>query len=250
MNNTLLKLENISKDYVDSVGYNIHLLEDISLSVEQNEFATVLAPKGSGKTSLLKIASKIENPTLGKVESDKNIISFIPSKPSSFPWLNVEENISFNSKLKREEILEILNMVGLKGYEDHFPHKKSEGFRFRISLGRAIANKPDLIVIDEPFDKLNDKTREEIYLMLRNVFIQKKLTILFGTTNITEAIFLSDKIYLMKKNPGTIIEKLKVELDKKRELALMESESFQSSRNEIEEIFKKKFESTLYHFSV
>ncbi len=250
MNDANLKLDNISKDYIDSVGFNIHLLENISVSVGQNEFVTILAPKGSGKTSLLKIACKLENPTSGKVETGKIKIAFIPSKPSSFPWFNVEENISYNSKLKRKEIFEIINLVGLNGYEDHFPHNQSEGFRFRISLGRAIANEPEIIVIDEPFNKLNDKTREEIYLLTREIFIHKKLTILFGTTNISEAIFLSDKIYLMKKNPAEIIKKIRVDLDKKRELSLMGSKSFQSSRNEIEEIFKNKLESTLYHFSV
>ncbi|MBK7106615.1 MAG: ABC transporter ATP-binding protein [Ignavibacteriae bacterium] len=250
MNENILKVENISKEYKDKVGYVIQLLENISFSVFKGEFVSVLAPKGSGKTSLLKIIARLENPSSGKIIEEKKNIVFIPSKPSSFPWLNVYDNISFNSKMNEKEIAEIINLVGLHGYENHFPNAKSEGFRFRISLGRTLANNPDLIIIDEPFNNLNDKTREEIYLLLRKVFIEKKISILFGTTNITEALFLSDKIYLMKKNPGEIIEKLKVELSAKRNLEILESEQFQSSRNQIEDIFKKKLESKLYHFSV
>ncbi|MBK8946398.1 MAG: ABC transporter ATP-binding protein [Ignavibacteriae bacterium] len=250
MSENILKAENISKHYSDQVGYTIHLLENISFSINKNEFATILAPKGSGKTSLLKIISGLENPSAGKIISESKKIFFIPSKPSSFPWLNVYDNISFNTKLDRNKIDEIIKLVGLHGYDEHFLHTKSEGFRFRISIARALANEPDLLVIDEPFNNLNDKTREEIYILLRNIFNIKKISILFGTTNITEAIFLSDKIYLMKKNPGEIIEKLKVDLSKKREISLMETEQFQSSRNEIEEIFKTKLQCTLYHFSV
>lgn len=250
MNNPILTLNNISKHYTDKVGYSINLLNKISLSLLTNEFLTILAPKGSGKTSLLKIISGLEEPTNGMLEASNNKFIYIPTKPSSFPWLNVRQNISFNSKFNTDRVAEIIDMIGLNGYEDHFPHNKSEGFRFRMALGRALANSPDVLVIDEPFINLNSKTREEIYLLLRNLYYSEKLTIIFGTTNITEAIFLSDKIYLMKKNPGEIIGKLMVELDDVRELSLMESKEFQISRNQIEEIFKTKLERALYNFSV
>ncbi len=250
MNKPILTLNNISKLYTDKVGYNINLLNKIALSLNTNEFLTILAPKGSGKTSLLKIISGLERPTNGMIEANDNKFIFIPSKPSSFPWLNVRQNISFNSNLNSERIDEIIDLVGLNGYEEHFPHNKSAGFRFRMALGRALANSPDVLVIDEPFINLNSRTREEIYILLRNLYNSEKLTIIFGTTNITEAIFLSDKIYLMKKNPGEIIGKLMVELDEIRELPLMESKEFQSSRNQIEEIFKTNLERALYNFSV
>lgn len=250
MNKPVLTLNNISKHYIDKVGYNINLLNKISLSLNTNEFLTILAPSGSGKTSLLKIISGLEQPTNGVIETNGNKLIFIPTKPSSFPWLNVRENISFNSNLSSERISEIIDLVGLNGYTEHFPHNKSEGFRFRIALGRALANMPDVLVIDEPFANFNSRTREEIYLLLRTLYNSEKLTIIFGTTNITEAIFLSDKIYLMKKKPGEIIGKLMVDLEEKRELPLMESKEFQTSRNQIEEIFKTNLERALYNFSV
>lgn len=250
MNKPVLTLNNISKHYIDKVGYNINLLNKISLALNTNEFLTILAPRGSGKTSLLKIISGLEQPTNGVIETNGNKLIFIPTKPSSFPWLNVRENISFNSNLSSERISEIIDLVGLNGYTEHFPHNKSEGFRFRIALGRALANMPDVLVIDEPFANLNSRTREEIYLLLRTLYNSEKLTIIFGTTNITEAIFLSDKIYLMKKNPGEIIGKLIVDLEEKRELPLMESKEFQTSRNQIEELFKINLERALYNFSV
>lgn len=247
---TLISLNNISKQYTDKVGYNINLLNKISLSINTNEYITILAPRGSGKTSLLKIISGLEPPTNGMIENNENKCIFIPTKPSSFPWLNVRENISFNSNLSSEKITEIIDLVGLNGYSEHFPHNKSEGFRFRISLGRALANMPDVLVIDEPFSNLNSKTREEIYLLLRNLYKSEKLTIIFGTTNINEAIFLSEKIYLMKKNPGEIIGKLMVDLEEIRKLPLLESKKFKLLRNQIEEIFNKNLERALYNFSV
>ncbi|MBK7979045.1 MAG: ATP-binding cassette domain-containing protein [Ignavibacteriae bacterium] len=250
MNKTILTAENISKQFTDKVGYKIHLLENISLSLMQNEFLTILAPKGSGKTSLLKIMAGLEKQSSGKIFTQENNIPFIPSLPSSFPWLNVFDNICFNSNLKKDEIDKIINLVGLAGYEDHFPHNKSEGFRFRISLGRALAVDPKLIVIDEPFNNLKDKTREEIYILLRKVYNETKISIVFGTTNITEAIFLSDNIHLMKKNPGEIIECVKVNFPAERNLDVIEKNEFKLLRNNIEETFKTNLTNKFYNFSV
>ncbi len=250
MNDTFLKIENITKDYSDKVGYKIHLLEDISFSIEKNQFVSILAPKGSGKTSLLKIIAGLEKPTEGNIVFNDNKIIYIPTKPSSYPWLNVQQNIGFKSKLNDSEISDIIKMVGLKGYEDHFPNDKSEGFRFRISLGRALANRPSLIIIDEPFNNLSSQTREEIYSLLRNVYLNLKISVLLGTTNITESIYLSDRILLMKKNPGKIIDELNVEFDTTREISVLETNEFKDQRNKIEEIFKHKLDRALYHFSV
>ena len=250
MNNKTLNIENISKRYTDKVGYNINLLKDISLTINPNEFTTILAPVGSGKSSLLKIISDLDQPTEGIISVKFSNIVFIPSKPSSFPWLNVRDNIKFSSKFDSDKIQEIINLVELHGYEDHYPNNKSEGFRFRISLARALANDPNMIVIDEPFNNLNTSTRKEIYQLVRKVSKETNIPFLMGTTNITEAIFLSDKIYLMKKNPGEIIDQLNIDLPSDRKNEIMQTADFIKIRTTIENIFKEKTDRQLYNFSI
>ena len=250
MNKEIININNVSKIYSDKVGYKIHLLEDVSFSILKEEFLTILAPKGSGKTSLLKIISGLEKPTSGSIKTNIKRIAFIPTKPSSFPWVNVYGNIKFTTNMNDEEISEIIELVGLEGYEDHYPHNKSEGFRFRISLGRALAYKPEVIVIDEPFNNLNSITKEEVYLMLRNVKETKNITVIFGSTNITEAIFLSDKIFVMKKNPGEIVEQIEITFSKKRNIEIIKNSEFKSYRNKIEEIFSEKLDRALHSISI
>lgn len=250
MENKTLNIDKISKRYTDKVGYSINLLKEISFTVNSGEFTSVLAPVGSGKSSFLKILSNLDKPTSGKIDSQFNKIIYIPSEPSSFPWLNVLDNISFNSKYDSKKIEEIVNLVELHGYEDHFPNNKSEGFRFRISLARAFANDPDLIIIDEPFNSLNTATRKEIYQLVRKVSSKTKVSFLLGTTNITEAIFLSDKVFLMKKNPGELIDEIKIDLPTERTNKIIDDESFINLRTRIENIFKERTDRQLYNFSI
>ena len=250
MSEIIIDIKNLSKIYSDKVGYKIHLLDNISLSISKGEFSTILAPKGSGKTSLLKIISGLEKSTSGTIKSEVKKVAFIPSKPSSFPWLNVEDNIKFASQINADETVEIIELVGLTGYEDHFPHNKSEGFRFRISLARAMAFKPDVIIIDEPFNNLNSITREEIYFMLRTLKDKKDITIILGSTSITEAIYLSDKIFIMKSNPGEIIDKIEIAFSQKRNIEIIQKEEFKNYRNKIEKIFKEKSNKALHSISV
>ncbi|MCK5456490.1 MAG: ABC transporter ATP-binding protein [Melioribacteraceae bacterium] len=207
-----MNIENLTKDYIDSTGHIVHLLEDIDLNINEGEFTTILAPNGAGKSSLLNIIAGLETPSSGKIEDDSKKKIFIPTESSSFPWLNVKENILLNiSDSNDTELQEIINLVGLEGYKDHYPNNKSLGFRFRISLARAIMNKADLIVIDEPFTKMRDEVRKGIYLLLRKIQNEKKISVVLGTSNISEAILLSDKIFLMDKDPGRIMDSFEIQ---------------------------------------
>lgn len=250
MTDTNITVKNISKKYTDKVGYSINLLNNISFNIKNNKFVSILAPVGSGKTSLLKIIADLDQPTSGTIETNINKKIFIPSSPSSFPWLSVSENIRFNSNMNENEIQEIINKVGLHGYEDHLPNNRSEGFRFRISLGRALANKPEIIIIDQPFNKLNTSTRTDIYSLIRDIYLEYSIPFILGTTNITEAILLSDEIYLMKKNPGEIIDNIKINLPKLRKAEIIESDEFISIRSKIENVFKVRADRQLYNFSI
>ncbi len=197
-----IKIETLTKNYSDISGYTIHLFKDISFNIEPDKITTILAPHGSGKSTLLKIIAGVEE---GIQEADGTRI-YIPTEPASFPWLNVSENIKFNNKsIKDDSVKEIINFVGLEGYEDHHPNNNSVGFRFRVSLARAIINNPELILIDESISTLPQRRRLELYSLLRKVTSEKGIPILFSTSKISEAIRLSDKIILLSQSPSKVV---------------------------------------------
>lgn len=229
-----MNIENLTKDYADTTGHIVHLLENIDLNINEAEFVTILAPIGAGKSSLLKIIADLETPTVGKINNYSKKKIFIPAEPSSFPWLNVKENILFNISDSSDVALqEVINLVGLEGYKDHYPHNKSLGFRFRIMLARAIMNKADLIVIDEPFTKMRDEVRKGIYYLIRKIQQTKKISVILGTSNISEAILLSDKILLMDKNPGRILDSFEIQYTDPIRKRFSDSEDFTNYREEI-----------------
>lgn len=239
-----MKFENISKTYTDRAGYKIHLIQNISISIEKDQIVSVLAPIGAGKSSLLKIISGLEKPDKDKIEKYGQKIVYIPSEPSSFPWFSVKENIKLVSEnIDEKRLKEIISLVGLKGYDDHHPHNKSLGFRFRISLARVLALEPSLIVLDEPFNKMKPETKDEIYLLIKNIKKVKGQAFLLATTNISEAIFLSDKIYLMRKNPGEIAEEIKLSEEKT-------PPKIDELRRNIEEKVRNIFDRKLLEFKI
>lgn len=248
----MIQLKNISKSYSDEYGYKTNLLKNISFDIPEGKICSIIAPTGSGKTSLLKIIASLEAQSEGEIiyREDKKLI-FIPSEPSSFPWLNVKENILFEIDSPSElKFNEAVKLVGLEGYETHFPNNKSLGFRFRIMLGRAIVRDASLIVVDEPFTKMDEETKSEMYKLIREINLTKKMSFLFATTNISEALFLSNNIFLMKKNPGEIFENIEVKLSDKRDVDIFTSSEFIHLRTGIENSFKKIDTQKLFNISI
>ncbi len=220
----IINIESISKKYSDISGYTIQLFENISFDIERDKITTLLAPKGAGKSTLLKIIAGIDN--FANKPTGKRI--YIPTKPSSFPWLSVRENILFNLKnVEKNNLKSIVKFVGLEGYEDHFPNNRSIGFRFRISLARAIINNPELILIDESISKLPLKRKLELYILLRRVISEKGIPILYSTSLVSEAIRLSDKIILMDQLPSKIVSEKTILIDE--ETRIDEKTSFSIS---------------------
>ena len=250
----IINLNNVTK-YYNKDGIIYHVLEDVNLTINEGGFKSILAPYSSGKSTILKIMAGLEQPTSGKVDKNEGRIVFIPSKPSSFPWLNVRENIEIAIKqnVDKEEVSKVqkfIDLTGLTGYENHFPNNKSIGFRFRIALARALAVYPSILLIDEPFNLLDQETKKEIYLLLRNVFSQLNITIVLTTSNISEAIFLSDSIVLMQANPTRIFNEVKISLPNERDLSLFSSSEFIEIRKEIEESYKAEQSQALSSFLV
>jgi len=247
----LLQIKNLSKLFIDPSGVRTIVLQDINFEIIKNNehgfIDSILAPFGSGKTTLLKIIAALETPTEGGIllngnnylKPDGKII-YIPEKASSFPWLSVKQNIEFAFKLRQNDTIktdvstdEIIYLVGLKGYEDHIPHNKSLGFRFRISLARALALEPLIVLLDDPLKSMDSETKEEIIDLLKTISQQLKIVIVYATANVSESIKISNTIFLMKGKPGSIIKKISGFSEAKPT-----SEEFTSKRREIEDILR------------
>lgn len=206
----IIKIESLSKNYTDFSGYTIQLFDNITFDIEKDKVTTLLAPIRSGKSDLLKLIAGIDEQN--NISNEKRIL--IPTKPSSFPWLNVKENIVFNLKKVNDiEFKNAIKLVGLTGYEDHFPNNKSIGFRLRITLARAILNKPELIIIDESISDLSLKRKLEFYSLIRKIASQREIPILYSASLISEAIRISDKIILLSQLPSKIISEKLILMD-------------------------------------
>lgn len=228
--NKLLELSGISKTFSDEYGTKKKILEKISFIIPESspKITSVLASFGSGKSTLLKTIAGITKPTEGEVllNGEKYLqaegkIVLIPEKPASLPWLNVKKNVELAYRLetcrKNEgsyNVNDLIALVGLTGYENHYPHNDSFGFRFRINLARALLFNPFVLLLDDCFKKMDAVTREEIYSLLKSVSKKVNTHFLLATTNVQEAIRLSGKIFLMSKAPARIFKEISVAEDK------------------------------------
>ena len=247
----LLEVNNVSKAFHGLAGAKQLILEEINFNISPSNngnIITFLSPTNSSKTELFKIIAAIEKPSAGEIilqgrkyENPTGEIVFIPEKPSSFPWMSVKQNVEFvlslknNNQIKQEKIAEIISLVGLSGYEDHFPNDKSLGFRFRISFARALAVNPKIILLDEPLKNLHSETKKEIISLITYLTNQLNLTILISMANITEAILISNKIILMSLHPGKTIGEF--EIDKTQNLQ-QHTDYFNSIKHSIEKSFQ------------
>ncbi len=257
MNSTisLLEVKDLSKDFFSQAGAKLKVLENINFKIDSTEsgcLTTILSPFSAGKTTLLKIIGALESPSAGSVFlkgkefkiTDGKVV-YIPQKPSSFPWWNVEENIgialnsvgkSFNNSL----VDEIISLVGLDSYPKHIPHNKSKGFRFRIALGRALAVDPAVILLDDCFSAMERETRNELQNLVSKLRASRKLFFLLTTSDVLEAILLSDRILYMSKNPGRIFGEMIIERQKINSSSEKRDAYISAVKNEIEQVFAKE----------
>ena len=249
----ILDIKNLSKSYYNDAGARQIVLEDVNFQMQSNEnggsFASILAPFGSGKTTLLKILAGLESyngevSLNGKrIDEPTGKIIYIPEKPSSFPWINVKQNIELPSKLYKRKgkklqfkAEEVINLVGLSGYEDFYASFSASGFQQRIAIARALSFNPKFILLDDVLKNLDTETRVEIIELLQLITAEKRTSFLLATTSMTDAILLSQKVFLMRKNPGQIIK----ELDTPKSDNSGNSEIITKYKNEIENELKSR----------
>jgi len=226
-----LSAERLQKTFVSEVA-ETPAIGEITLDVQEGEFVCLLGPSGCGKTTLLNVFAGFERPTAGRVSLDgREITSPGPDRGvvfqehALFPWLTVRQNIECGKRMRvraapeRRRILDrYVEMVRLQGFEHHYPHELSGGMRQRVSIARALANEPDVLLMDEPFASLDAITRGVLQKELIRIWNETGKTILFVTHNIEEAVFLGDRIAVMTPRPGRIRDVLQVDLPKPRDI--------------------------------
>lgn len=203
----MINIKNICKEIPDAFGKKKLLFKDISFDIPEKKITTLITPDYSDVSMLLKCIAGLEDLTSGTIiNSSSGMIGYIPSLPSSFPWLNVEQNIKIGKKvIPGKNVSSSINIVGLGGYEKYHPNNTSIGFRFRISLARVLAQNPSLIILDNPYKLLKPEIRNEILNIVKEINKSYGTSFLITTNEISEALTLADNILVIKKEPAEVI---------------------------------------------
>jgi NitT/TauT family transport system ATP-binding protein len=245
----MLSVEGIGKTFVGERGRpDLEALCDISFEVGAGEFVSVIGPSGCGKTTLLRILHGLEPATSGgvsvlgrRVQGPSPSSAIVFQQFNLFPWLTVTQNVAFGlevAKIPASECAErarrFVSLVGLDGFEGHYPHELSGGMQQRVGLARALVLDPQILLLDEPFGALDAITREQLQIEIADILVHSRKTVVFITHNMDEAIFFSDRILVMSARPGRLLEDVRVELPRPREAnAVRASRLFASMRERL-----------------
>jgi NitT/TauT family transport system ATP-binding protein len=221
----ILTIRNLSVVFPDNNG-GLTALENISFDVHPREFVCVLGPSGSGKTTLLRILAGLIPPASGSFmfgHGEQPSIGMVFQQSNLMPWRTVIENIKLPLEIKdmddaeaRARALEMIELVGLQGFEDTLPRDLSGGMAQRVAIGRALIHDPDLLLLDEPFASLDAMTRERMWVELSRIWQARQKTVIMVTHSINESLFLADRVLVLTQRPGKVKLDLEVDLPRPR----------------------------------
>jgi NitT/TauT family transport system ATP-binding protein len=246
----LLEVQGLAKSYRQLNGESTPAIAHLSFEVERGEFVSLVGPSGCGKTTLLMCIAGLNAPDGGGVVVDgvkvvgppRNLVLvFQEYNKSLFAWKSVLGNVLFGleargrvSEAARERARRLIQLVGLDGFERHYPWELSGGMQQRVAIARALAYEPEILLMDEPFGSVDALTRLELEDTLLKIWEDLKTTILLVTHDIEEAIYLSDKIHVLSRRPSTIVQRIDVGLLRPRnQLSTRADAKFMQLRNEI-----------------
>lgn len=248
-----ISLENVTKTFTTPSGA-ITVLSNISLQVKKGKTLCIVGPSGCGKTTILNLISGFLAPTSGSIRVDGRPVrgpgpdrAVVFQRDSVFPWLTVRQNLEYGPKVQgipRKEwagrIDEYLNKVGLQDCANHYPKQLSGGMKKRVDIARAYTNRPDILLMDEPFGSLDVMTKEVMQQDLLELSYKDQKSLIFITHDIEEAVFLGDGVLVMTRSPANIEKEIEVPFPKPRHVSLKLQPEFQAMRKEIDAILKRK----------
>ena len=243
---SLVKVQHLHIDFVESDG-TLEVLDDLNFEIEAGSFTCLIGPSGGGKSTLLRALAGLINPSAGEIlidgqAPDKAAIGMVFQKPDLMPWRTLAQNISLPLELDgvkgpalQSKTQQLLQLVGLEGFEKHYPHELSGGMAQRASIARALIREPKLLLLDEPFGQLDAFTRERMGDELLRIWEEKQQTILMVTHSIPEAVYLADRVLVLSARPARIKADLTIALPRPRLEGLQFSPQFNVYCNQLHE---------------
>ncbi|SDH84710.1 ABC transporter ATP-binding protein [Alteribacillus bidgolensis] len=229
-------------------------LQNINLDIKEGEFICIVGPSGCGKTTFLNTVAGLIEPSRGTILLDDQKVngpgkdrSMVFQNPSLLPWRTVIDNVLYGLELQKrvsyetkKKSQEYINMVGLKGYEHHYPHELSGGMQQRVNLARALTVDPSLLLLDEPLSALDAQTREFMQEELLRIWSETKKTSIFITHQIDEAVYLADRVFVFGARPGRVVDSIDINLPRPRKLSIKRDPAFLHLIDHIWSIIEKE----------
>lgn len=241
-----LEVSQLDKLFPTSFG-SLVALKDINMQISPSEFVCAVGGSGSGKSTLLRLIAGLDRPTTGEVRLGGMQVApsginhrIVLYNDAIYPYMNVAQNVEFGLRLqglslaqRRQQVADVLQLVGLSYFARSLPKELSVGMRQRVAIARSLALQPKILLMDEPFTKLDLPTKEWIQQFLLQLWRHLGITILITTRNVEEAIFLGQRIYLLTSRPGTIKQELKIQLPGDRTHQIKKHPQFQGYKREL-----------------
>ncbi len=227
-----VRIEGLTVKYRGRDGSQVHAVDNVDLRIASREFVAVLGPSGCGKSTMLKVLAGLIAPTEGTVSfvgedgrPVSDLVGLVPQAATLMPWLRVIDNVLLPAKILKlpkqqahERALELLDLMGLKGFDRRYPRELSGGMQQRVGIARALLHDPKILLMDEPFAALDALTRERLSIELQSVWLSTGKTVFFVTHSISEAVFLADRVLVMSRRPGRILTEFTVPDARPREI--------------------------------
>ncbi len=244
-----LEVKGLSKEFETSNG-TITALKDISFQTHKREFVCVIGASGCGKSTLIRLLAGLETPTRGDVLLDGRVVrgpgpdrGMVFQGYTLFPWRTVKKNVMFGPEMAgrgrmpaEEEAMQWIELVGLTRFANSYPHQLSGGMKQRVAIARALANQPRILLMDEPFGALDAQTRAKMQAYLMEIWKNIDITILFITHDLDEAVYLADRILVLKAHPGEVQELIEVPVPQPRSPQQFLSAEFLATKKRLEEL--------------
>lgn len=234
-----ISIQGVNKIFTSPDKPDLHVLKDIDLEIKAGEFVSIIGPSGCGKSTLLRLISGLDNPTSGTVRVGDEVVTgpdrsrgFVFQNARLFPWDDVWHNVAAgliaSKTLKGNEALvdSYIELVGLKGFEKAYPKELSGGMAQRVSLARALINLPKVLLLDEPLGALDAFTRMNMQEELLRIWHERRMTMVFVTHDVDEAVFLGDRVVVMSAHPGRISEVVDIEMPSPRQRNSKEADEY------------------------